>query len=51
MKLLIKEITTGKIIKELDVSNKSERTIERIIRGLLHQMNTDKYYIDETKGG
>ena len=46
--LNVVEIGTNKIVKSIDVTGKSERAIERIERGMLINMNTDKFYVDDT---
>jgi hypothetical protein len=42
MKVCIVEYATGKIIKEIDAG--SERSAERVERGLNINLNHDKYY-------
>jgi len=45
--LKVRELATGKIVHTVDVTNKSERQIERILGGMLINMDTDKFVIDE----
>ena len=51
MKVGVTEIGTGKIVHEIDVTGKSQREIEKIIRGMLINMDRDEYCvgINETK--
>jgi len=52
--LRIVEITTGKVEKEFDVTNKSERQIERMEAGILINLDVDRYFttvMDNQKGG
>ena len=48
-KIYVKEISTGEVVKEIEVGNPSERRAERIMRGMLINMNTDKYYVDDSE--
>jgi hypothetical protein len=46
-KLQVKRMKGGEVVKEIDVTGKSERDIERITMGLLRNMNTDSFFVDE----
>ena len=43
--LQITEFVTQKVVKEVDVTGRSENSIERIERGMLINLNRDKYYV------
>lgn len=45
--LEIVEIATGEVVKSLPTNGKTERQIEICLRGLLRNMNTDKFYVRE----
>lgn len=45
--LVIRSIDTGEEVRRVDVTGKSDRQIERIERGILTQMDTDKYTVGE----
>lgn len=49
MKIYVKEVATSKVVKEIDVTGKSERNCERVLRGLLMQMNREDYYVDDSE--
>jgi hypothetical protein len=40
----IKELETGKVIQRLDVSDKSQKTIEKAEMGMNINLNHQKYY-------
>jgi len=44
--LQVLDITTAECVKEIDVTGKTDREIERIERGILINMNTDNYFTD-----
>lgn len=46
-KLQVVELTTGKVVHEVDVSGKGESSIERVMSGMLINMDTDRYCIQE----
>ena len=43
------EIGTGDIVREIDVTGKGDTHVEYLIRGLLKQMDTDKFYVDDSR--
>jgi curli biogenesis system outer membrane secretion channel CsgG len=45
--LKIVEFKTGEVIKVIDVTGRSDSSVERVMRGILINMNTDEYYIDD----
>lgn len=42
-KIVIREQDTNTIVHTIDVSNKNESEIEKIERGLLRQMDSDRF--------
>lgn len=49
MNLYVRDFATRSIVDTLDVTGRSERQIEKIMLGMLHQMNTDDYFIDDSE--
>ena len=45
--ILIKNIETQEVIKRIDVTGKSENYKELCLRGVLRNLNTDKYIVYE----
>ena len=43
-----KEIKTDKVIHEIDVTNKGERSIDRMVDGMMINLDHSKYFIDDT---
>jgi hypothetical protein len=46
--LLVRKRSDREIVKRVDVSGKSEQMIEKVMSGMLRNMDTDNYFIDET---
>ena len=46
--LRVREFNTDKIVSEIEVTGKSERQIERIEMGMLINMDTDRFCIDDS---
>ena len=44
--MYVKRLGTGEIVKTIAVSGQNP---ERVLRGLLRQMDTEKYYVDDTE--
>lgn len=40
--------STRKVVHEVDVTGKSERQIDKIVDGMMINLNHDKYWIDDT---
>ena len=40
---------TFETVKELDVTGRSDRDVDRIMRGMLINMNREKYFVRDTK--
>jgi len=50
LKVIVRELgdrKTAKVVREFDVSDKTESYIQRLTLGLLRNMNVDKYCVDE----
>ena len=46
--LEVVEIATGKVVHSVQVSG-SDRQVEKVERGLLRNMDTDKFFVRDTK--
>jgi hypothetical protein len=47
--LVVRRNHDGSEVHRIEVTGKSDRSIERIMLGMLHQMDTDKHYIDDSE--
>lgn len=47
--LEIIEISSGEVVETMDVSGYTPRSVEKILSGLLHQMNTAEYFVKEVE--
>lgn len=47
--LYVRSWATREVVKTIDVGDKPARRVEKIVRGLLHQMNTEEYYVDDSE--
>lgn len=47
--LKVKELATGKVVSEVDVTGKSERMVERVMSGMLRNMDTDRFCVDDSE--
>ena len=47
--LQVIDLETDEVVRTIDVSGHSERQVERIERGLLRNMNRDRYVVDEVR--
>lgn len=45
--LEVVETKTGKVIKTVPLTNPTERYVERVMMGMLRNMNTDEYHVAE----
>ena len=45
VRITVKDLETDEVVRDLGVMSESKG--ERVTRGLLINMNTDKYYVDE----
>ena len=49
MKIIkIREVKTDKVIHEVDVSTKSERQIDKIVDGMMINLNHQDFWIDDS---
>lgn len=46
-KLYVIELETGKTIHEVDVAGKSPRQIEKVMSGMLRNMDTERFAVSE----
>lgn len=47
--LVIREFGSRKEIHRIELSNVSERYVEKVLRGVLRQLNTDRYFVDDSE--
>jgi hypothetical protein len=47
--LYVKSFDTGEVVKIIPLKSTGERHVERVMLGLLRNMNTDDYYIDDSE--
>ena len=47
-KLQVVDIKTFEVVKEIDVAGHGDGNIERMLRGMLINMNRDKYFVRDT---
>lgn len=45
----IREFGTDDLVKRIDLTRSDDRHVERVMRGLLMQMNTDRFYAVEVE--
>lgn len=43
----VRDMTTGEIVETMHVNPRNERQHERFMLGLLRNMNTDRYVVDD----
>lgn len=46
--LKVVETATGKVVREVDVHDKGASAIEKVMLGMLRNMDTDRFHIDDT---
>lgn len=46
-KLKVIELATGKTVHEVDVTGKTSRQIEKVMSGMLRNMDTDRFAVEE----
>lgn len=46
-KVYVRRLGTREIVKEIEVGNPTPRTHETFMLGLLRNMNTDSFYVDD----
>jgi len=47
--LYVRDLVTREIVNTVPVSNPSPTSLQKIIRGMLINMNTDKYFVDDSE--
>ena len=47
--LVIRRLGSDEEISRIALRRLDERYVEKIMRGLLHQMNTEEFYIDDSE--
>lgn len=47
--LKIMELATGECVKRVDVSNPTPRKVEQVLTGMLHRIDTDRFYVDDSE--
>jgi len=47
--LLVKSFETDEVIKKLAIHDLDEKHIERVMLGLLRQMDRERYYVDDSE--
>ena len=50
-RLHIRRLDNREIVKSIEVANNNPRHLERVMLGLLRNMNTDEYFIDDSEFG
>lgn len=43
------EIESGNVVHSVDVRSKTESQVERVFMGMMTQLNSDDYYLDEVE--
>ena len=46
--LEVVEIASGEVVHKIDVSDKPERSLERVFNGLLMKTDTDRFFVRDT---
>lgn len=47
--LKVIETTTGKVVREIDVHDKKGAVLEKVLSGLLRNMDTGRFHVEEPK--
>lgn len=47
--IYVKRLGTGEIVDTIKVANPTSRKVEKVMRGLLMNMDTDEYYADDSE--
>jgi hypothetical protein len=50
VRLDVISIETDAVVHSVDVSGRSERSVERVLMGMLTQIDMDRYYVAEVSG-
>lgn len=46
--LLVKSLETDEVVHRIDVTDKSDRQVEKVEMGLLHKVDLERFYVDDT---
>lgn len=49
--LHVKRLGTGETVHSVECQNESPRYVERVMMGMLRNMNTEEFYIDDSEFG
>ncbi len=47
--LIVRRFGTHEIVHRIELSSIQERHVDRVVRGLMMNMNLDKFYVDESE--
>ena len=47
--IYVRKMDTGEVVKTISLSNTSERHVEMVVRGLLRNMDTSNFYVDDSE--
>ena len=47
--LHVRRLDTKEIVKSIEIQNDNQRYVEQVMMGLLRNMNTDDYYVDDSE--
>ena len=47
--LRVRRFDTREVIHSVGLSDLTDRYVERVMSGMLHNMNTDEYFVDDTE--
>jgi len=50
VRLDVTSIETGEVVHSVDVAGRTERSVERVLMGMLTQIDTKRYYVAEVEG-
>lgn len=45
----MRRLSNREIVHSVEVSNPTERKVERVVLGMLRNMNTDEYFVDDSE--
>lgn len=49
--LLVVNLETDEVVERIDVTGRSESSVERVERGLLRKTDTERFYVHDTEFG
>lgn len=47
--LYVRDIETREVVHTVDVTGRNENMVEKVMRGMLINMNTNKYFVDDSE--